>query len=89
MSLLLTELTFWVFHLTGMSHQPSVPDTDVEDWVQADISSTWKVLLILAHLDGLQPLIHCVHTELWGGRVLPAGIQSTLTTQWHFVVLSG
>lgn len=83
-------LTFCVFHLTGMSHQLSVPDTDVEDWLQADISSTGKVLLILAHLDGLQPLIHCVHTELWGGRVLPAEVQSTLTIQLHhFALLSG
>lgn len=76
-----TVLTFWVLHLTGMSHQLSVPDTDVEDWLQADISSTGKVLLILAHADGVQPLVHWVHAELWGNWVLPAEIQSTLTIQ--------
>lgn len=50
----------------------SVPDTYVEDRVQADISSTGEVLLVLAHLDGFQPVVHRVHTELWGGWVLPA-----------------
>lgn len=79
--LLLTVLAFWVPNLTGMSHQLSVPDTDVEDWLQADISSTGKVLLILAHADGVQPLVHWVHAELWGSRVLPAEIQSALTIQ--------
>lgn len=59
----------------------SVPDTDVEDRVQADISSTGKVLLVLAHLDGFQPVIHRVHTELWSGWVLPAEMDSIRTTQ--------
>lgn len=62
-----------------MRHWLTVPDTDVEDWVQADISSTGKVLLILAHLDSLQPLIHWADTKLWGGGVLPAGKQNTHT----------
>lgn len=57
----------------------SVPDTDIEDGVQADISSTGKVILVLAHLDGVQPIIHSAHTELWGGWVLPAEMESTLT----------
>lgn len=55
----------------------SVPDTDIEDGVQADISGTGKVLLVLAHLDGVQPIIHSAHTELWGGWVLPAEMEST------------
>lgn len=58
-----------------LGSEPSVPDTDVKDRVQADISSTGKVFLILAHLDGLQPLIHRAHAELWRGWFLTAGIQ--------------
>lgn len=62
-----------------LKHRLSVPDADVEDGLQADVSSTGKVLFILAHLDGLQPLIHWVHTELRGGQLFPAVIQSTHT----------
>lgn len=62
-----------------LKHQLSVPDADVEGGLQADISSTGKVLFILAHLDGLQPLIHRVHAELRGGQLFPAVIQSTHT----------
>lgn len=63
-----------------MLRERSVPDTDVEDRVQADISSTGEVLLVLAHLDGFQPVIHRAHAELWSGRVLPAEMWSKLTT---------
>lgn len=57
----------------------AAPDADVEDWVQADISRSRKVLFILAHLDGVKPLVHWVHTELGGRRLFPAGMQSTFT----------
>lgn len=57
----------------------AAPDADVEDWVQADISRSGKVFFILAHLDGVKPLVHRVHSELGGGRLFPTGMQSTFT----------
>lgn len=55
----------------------AVPDADVEDGLQADVSGAGEVLLVLTHLDGLQPLIHRVHADVRCSRVLLAGIRRT------------
>lgn len=38
--------------------------------LKADEASVDKVLLVLAHLDSIQPLIHCAERgEVWSGAI--------------------